>query len=420
MWVVFFIAKRKGMTMNSKFRKFLQIACVFAAIFVSIGTTYPIYANDKSNTDFLPKALGSYENLMSKGYLEEQVYLSDTMIKLVKERQSFYQKYFIEGLHSDLVRIESKFDLTTIETKSSGEIEVTEIVNLTGIPILQIAKDYPPYQAAQLALKEVEGKDQVLALLLEAYASDILDGVQQSIDEGEFTISIVNKHTMSVDFEKGIVLTDYFSSESLDDPGTDKVVLFEGKPKRIEPDYLLMPDNIMYVTPIEELANTLLNDLSASSGAFTVSTVPLGSKSYSGSTAAVYIRSWVRNTTVTCYDGTLQNTLFYNPAYYPFPCTDCVNYVSQALYYGGIPTTGTWYPYSDAWIWVSIFQSYIISNDLGYFTSASLLGLGDLGIIPNTHVGMVSALNPMRYSCHTNDRLNYPWTTQYTYCINMY
>lgn len=412
--------KRKGIIMNGKFRKFLKIACIFATILASVVASQPIYANDISTVDFLPKALVSYETQISKGDIDEQVYLSDTIVKLVEERQSFYQKYFAEGLHSNLVSIESEFDLTTIEAKSSGEFEVTEIVNLTGVPILQSAKDYPPYQAAQLALKKVEGKDQVLTLLLEDYASDILAGVQQSIDEGEFTFSIVNKHAMSVDLEKEIILTDYFSSESLDDPGTDKVVLVEGNPKRIEPDYSLMPDNFMYVTPLEELANTLLKDLSASSDAFTVSTVPSASKSYSGSTAAVYIRSWVRNTRVTCSDGTLQNTIFYNPAYYAYPCTDCANYVSQALYYGGLPTTGSWYPYSEAWRWVPTFQSYIISNDLGYYTSSSLLGLGDLGIIPSQHVGMVSGLNPMRYSGHTNDRLNYPWTTAYTYCVNIY
>lgn len=407
--------------MSSKFRKFLQIACVFAVVFASIGTSYPIFANDISTNDFLPKALLSYEDSMSKGHLEEQVHLSDTIVKLVEERQAFYKKYFVEGLHSNLVRIESEFDLTTIEAKSSDEIEVVEVVNLTGVPILQIAKDYPPYQAAFLAMKEVEGKDQVLTLLLEDYANDILDGVQQSIDEGEFTFSIVNKHTMSVDLEKGIILTDYFSSESLDDPGTEKVVLVEGRPKRIEPDYSLMPDNIMYVTPLEELASTLLNDLSASSSAFTVSTVPTATKSFSGSTAAVYIRSWVRNTSVTCEDTSImRNTIFYNPAYDVQRCVDCVNYVSQALYYGGLPTTGSWYPYSLPWIRVSSFTNYIISNDLGYYTISSLLGLGDVGIIPSTHVGMVSALNPLRYNGHTHDRLNYPWTTAYTYCVNMY
>ena len=413
--------KRKGIKMNGKFRKFLKIACIFATILASVVASQPIYANNISTVDFLPKALVSYETQMSKGDLDEQVYLSDTIVKLVEERQSFYQKYFAEGLHSNLVSIESEFDLTTIEAKSSGEIEVVEVVNLTGVPILQIAKDYPPYQAALLALKEVEGKDQVLTLLLEDYASDILDGVQQSIDEGEFTFSIVNKHTMSVDLEKGLILTDYFSSESLDDSGTDKVVLVEGKSKRIEPDYSLMPDNIMYVTPLEELANTLLNDLSASSGVFTVSTVPTATKSFSGSTAAVYIRSWVRNTSVTCEDTTImRNTIFYNPAYEVQRCVDCVNYVSQALYYGGLPTTGYWYPYSAPWINVSSFTNYIISNDLGYYTTSSLLGLGDLGIIPGEHVGMVSALNPMRYSGHTNDRLNYPWTTAYTSCVHMY
>lgn len=406
--------------MNNKFRKFLKLACVIAILLASLGASQSTYANDISTDNFLPKALVSYENLMSKSNMEEEGYLSDTIIQLVEERQSFYQKYFIEGLNSDLVNIESEFDQTTMKAISSSEIKVVEIVNLTGITKLQKATDYPPYQASLLALKAVEGKDQELSLKLEAYASNILEGVQQSIDESEFTISIVNQHTMAVDYEKGIVLTDYYSSESVDDPGTDKVVLLEGKSKRVEPDFSLMPDHIMYVTPIDELAFTLLNDLSASSSVFSTSAGPTTSRSYSGSTAASYIRSYVRNTTTTCATNVYQNQIYWNSSYTKYWCSDCANYVSQALDYGGMSTTSTWQPYTYAWINVSGLTNYIISNDFGYYISSTLLGLGDLGLSPNTHVVMVSGLSPIRYSAHTSDRLNYAWQTSLTHCIHVY
>jgi len=68
------MAKRKGTIMKSIFRKFLQIGCVFTAIFASIGFSYPVYSNDITANDFLQKALVSYENLMSKRSLEETVY----------------------------------------------------------------------------------------------------------------------------------------------------------------------------------------------------------------------------------------------------------------------------------------------------------------------------------------------------------
>ena len=51
--------KRKGIKMNGKFRKFLKIACIFATILASGVASQPIYANDISTVDFLPKALVS-------------------------------------------------------------------------------------------------------------------------------------------------------------------------------------------------------------------------------------------------------------------------------------------------------------------------------------------------------------------------
>ena len=91
--------------------------------------------------------------------------------------------------------------------------------------------------------------------------------------------------------------------------------------------------------------------------------------------------------------------------------------MSQALAFGGMATTSTWHRDTEAWVNVSGLSNYIISKDLGNVTSCSLVALGDLGFIPGTHVVMVSLLNPLRYSGHTSDRLNYPWQPSLTRCL---
>jgi hypothetical protein len=69
---------------------------------------------------------------------------------------------------------------------------------------------------------------------------------------------------------------------------------------------------------------------------------------------------------------------------------------------------------------VDELEGYVLSQDFGYFVNCSAVGLGDIGIQPYTHVVMVTGLNPLRFSGHTNDRLNYPWQPELSTCINLY
>lgn len=293
------------------------------------------------------------------------------------------------------------------------------------MPRLQIACDYPVYKAALLAIKQT--KDTNIISYLEEYAKEILEGVQTSIDEGEFSITIINIHSISFDYKTGQILSDEFSSKSIDDVGTDQVEIINGKTLRIEPDLTQMPDFQIFDKSVEQLSSELLNSILISNNQqqseATIQSDTSLLAGYSGSSAASYIRTWVAVTTLNCNTPSspvYQDKSKYNPAYTKYTCADCANYVSQALRYGGMVTNSTWQPYTNAWIDVLSLKNYIISHDLGYFTSCSLLGLGDLGIVPNTHVVMVSALNPLRYSAHTNDRKNYAWQSSLTTCINVY
>jgi len=130
--------------------------------------------------------------------------------------------------------------------------------------------------------------------------------------------------------------------------------------------------------------------------------------SYNRTAAASCINTYVRATTSRCQTVpviVLQDESVWNPAYYPYYCADCANYVSQGLYAGGLPTDGTWYYGGTTWIRVGELQSWITSTGKGGTTACANLLAGDVGIQPNTHTVMVGAINPIRYSAHTSDRL---------------
>jgi len=81
--------------------------------------------------------------------------------------------------------------------------------------------------------------------------------------------------------------------------------------------------------------------------------------SYNRTAAASCINTYVRATTSRCQTVpviVLQDESVWNPAYYPYYCADCANYVSQGLYAGGLPTDGTWYYGGTTWIRVGELQ----------------------------------------------------------------
>ena len=344
--------------------------------------------------------------------------LSDQVHNLIVERKLFYERYFQIGLHSDLLSISTNFEPTTAIQLSENTYQMQEMVTLTGKPLLQVAEDYPVYRAYLLAAEMA--KDADLSRYLEQTAEEIRAAVQESIDANTFEITIINLHKVAFNPQTGQLVSDSFTSEANDDPGTDKVEWVDGKAMRVEPDFTHLPDYEIYDISVEVLAQRILEDLKAApSGSINSDNI----LQYSGSTAATYARTWVRSTTATknCERGPIfQNKIFWNPSYAQIDCNDCANYVSQAMRYGGTPISSTWYPYSNAWKYVEYLQSYVLSQDLGYYAQCSTVGLGDIGIQPWTHVVMVTGLNPLRFSGHTNDRNNYPWVPELDRCINLY
>jgi RNA polymerase sigma-70 factor (ECF subfamily) len=88
---------------------------------------------------------------------------------------------------------------------------------------------------------------------------------------------------------------------------------------------------------------------------------------------------------------------------------DCANYVSQALYAGGIATDSTWKAESDAWINVAKLTSYMTVNNHWKSVSYSEVKKGDIvSFTSYSHVVMITSFDgtTYKYSGHTNDRLD--------------
>lgn len=102
---------------------------------------------------------------------------------------------------------------------------------------------------------------------------------------------------------------------------------------------------------------------------------------------------------------------------------DCTNFISQALYYGGLNQTTDWKPYTYPWIRVRDLRDYLIYNGLA--TESSKIGENYLGGLVQfsttnydgwSHSAIITYKLPNNdylYCCHSYDKLNYPLSKSY-------
>jgi len=401
-------------------RKQLTIIVILNILLCSLLTSATVVKADATSQNKINETLDEYGLAVSNPSEISTSSFTSQMWDLIKDRRAFYEEFFTTALHSSLTEIESEYDKQTIVISDDGKVSVIEYLSLSGTPLLQDPEDYPIYQGAMWAINQAsdsETKSQVTE-----YSEEILKQVQVSIDEEAFTITWINEHELQFDLKTGLILSDNYSSESRDDPGNDKVIWTEKGPSRIEVDLQLFPDYQMYVTPIEDIGMDILHMFDQNNEA--VIDNPENMRySYNRTAAASYINYYVRTTTSRCQTVpviVLQDESVWNPNYYPYYCADCANYVSQGLFAGGLPPDGTWYYGGTTWIRVGELQSWITSTGKGGTTACASLLAGDVGIQPNTHIVMVGAINPIRYSAHTSDRLLASWSYYLTTCIHIY
>lgn len=326
-------------------------------------------------------------------------------------------------MNSELKKIESAYTVESVvqssKDKNVVEVKTVEELTSTGKPFIKKVEDYPMVQAANWAISKTE--DEAILRELKTYLQNTIDGVNDSIEQGEYEIVWIIQHQLTMDKKTNRILSDSYTDEATDNiNGTDKVTWVDGHFMRNKPDLTLMPDYVINHTPIEELGQDLLDEYTkVFSGTDRKSGTNAGYY-YNRTNARWYITEWVEVTSKICDADplTYQDVDVYNNLDYRyFWCDDCANYVSQALRYGNHTTTSTWQPYTIAWKYVPNLTDFLLSNGRGYLSEHyTQLTIGDLGFIPGWHVVMVSGINPWRYSGHTSDRLNATWhpdLTQY-------
>lgn len=136
-------------------------------------------------------------------------------------------------------------------------------------------------------------------------------------------------------------------------------------------------------------------------------------KDYDRVDARDYIRKWT-DACGSCHCSNCSSSDIYNPKYDNYHNNDCANYVSQAIYAGGISTDGTWAPGKLAWVNTGSSSSYYGLTDYmvdeGYFFNTSDKMKAFAGSIISwenfSHVGMVDQNDTvtMTFCAHTNDR----------------
>jgi hypothetical protein len=279
----------------------------------------------------------------------------------------------------------------------------------------------------------VHAVDQNVKNAIDEYVSRQLDQAKESFGEtGEFETSLVLRHKFTIlKTSDGLKIKgDAFDDKSNDNPeGVDVAVWNGTSVERSKPDLTKMPDYQINHTSIEELGKKILASYSSqnvTTSQASISDARVNDKasmrpmfSFYRVNAINYINQYTSNTSSKCPDNSniFQNTSYYNTQSYQTQsgCNDCVNYVSQALVAGSVPTDGTWSPYSYAWINVTGFINYFTSTGKGTTgVSCSTSSAGDIAYLTDmSHVVMISALLPMRYSGHTNDRLKYTWNSNF-------
>jgi len=389
-----------------------------------------------ASTSDVKLLLDDYSQYMATGNTSQKTFYSDQIAALIAERQDYYSEFFTVGLHSQLISIESNFlvdDAGISTTGATTSVTILEVVTLYGQYDLESVNDYPLLLAAEWAISKSDNESVQQAL--RHYIATMTDDIKESLSHGVTIVFRVN-HNISIEDRNGKlqIVKDEFTDKGIDiGEGFDNVNWTNGHPTRTKPDLTLMPDYEIYNTPIESLGKLLLDDYTRAYG--DISTVEaITSFTYNRTAAKNYARTYVVNTIKKCpYNTSIyMDTKYYNTTYKNVwsvtttTCNDCTDYVSQALKAGGFPTDSTWnHSGSGSYTWnVFDFRTspqglahYLLNTKQAVEVYSSYISLlsGDLMYTDGMHVVMVTDVAPNRFSGHTNDRYNYPYTSSLTH-----
>jgi hypothetical protein len=380
--------------------------------------------------------LDDYSRYLSTDTTAYKTAYSSGMADLVQERRDFYAEYYKTGLHLKLDTLESSFfmdDGTNLQAMDNvTRITAIELVTLYGHPIITKAEDYPLIMAAQWAIAHTENK--AVQVALQEYVRLTTVGANESISQG-VNITFRVQHEIDILSRNNTlqIIRDEFTDKEIDNgEGADNVTWVENHPVRQRPDFTAMLEYRIYHTPIEVLGQQLLDDYTRGYGQDDPNIVISATFNYNRTAAVDYARSYTSNTYATCPygSGVFADISSYNLLYKDVwedtikNCNDCADFVSQALEAGGFKPDEYWNDQgvmgSYAWrVFDFTTQAGPYGPGLAYYlqsikkaivpyANATALSVGDLMYTDDSdlHVVMITGVSPVRYSAHTNDRLD--------------
>lgn len=208
--------------------------------------------------------LAAYSSDLSSGMPARGSLYSRQMKALLHARREFYDEFFLNALHSDLVSISSRYEVRSIsedpEQKGALVVNAAELLDFKGKYRLE-PEGHPIVKAAAWAMEHTD--DPAERAGLQVLASMYSTAAQYNATEGydtpfvlEHSLTIVRKWT---GFQ--IVRDSYTDANPEDNPdGKDVIEWKDGMFARQQPDYWDYPDYSMYHMSIEQLGQSLLLD----------------------------------------------------------------------------------------------------------------------------------------------------------------
>jgi len=411
----------------------ISLFVLIAIVFAPFAPAEAARAGTKATN--IKSLLDDYSRYLSSDTTAYKTAYSSEMADLVQERRDFYAEYYKTGLHLKLNSVESSFSIDDSTNAQSVDnithVTAIELVTLQGYPIISKAEDYPLIIAAQWAIAHTNNK--AVQVALQEYIRLTTQGANESISQG-VNITFRVQHKIDILNRDGSlqIIHDEFTDKEIDNgEGADNVTWIENHPVRQHPDFSAMLEYKIYHTPIEILGQQLLDDYTRGYGQDDPNIVIAATFNYNRTAAVDYARSYASNTEARCpYDtGIYADTSSYNLLYKDVwedtivGCDDCADFVSQALEAGGFKPDGYWNDQSlGSYTW-RVFDFTTEAGEYGPglayylqsikqaivpYASATALSMGDLMYTDdsNLHIVMITGTLPVRYSAHTNDRLD--------------
>ena len=202
---------------------------IVAFLIASSGATNPtrhVYA-DSSYGNEVRVVLEEYSNYLQTGNTQKHEYFSQHIDELIKDRRSYYKKFFDIALNSKLLENSSQYivdDETLISTDSSTiNVTVFEKAIFVGKAKTKSVDEYPMIKATKLASALTDQQfakntkiHTAVKKELDAYANSTRDAINKSIKENYEITNIVRHEIVFSINDDGIkIIQDFFQTSQM-------------------------------------------------------------------------------------------------------------------------------------------------------------------------------------------------------------